>query len=63
VSETVARHRPGTVTRLEVQIVLRTVARRLESPRLVQDPPEYRPSPILRGPLHLPIEIDGVRPA
>jgi cytochrome P450 len=48
------------MARLEVQIALRTLARRLENPRLVQDPPEYRPSPILRGPIHLPIEIDGV---
>jgi cytochrome P450 len=51
------------MARLEVQIALRTLARRLENPRLVQDPPEYRPSPILRGPIHLPIEVDGVRPA
>ena len=48
------------LARLEVQIALQTLARRLENPRLVQDPPEYRPSPILRGPIHLPIEIDGV---
>jgi len=26
-------------------------------PRLVQDPPPYRRSPILRGPRHLPLEI------
>jgi cytochrome P450 len=51
------------LARLEVQIALQTLARRLENPRLVQDPPEYRPSPVLRGPIHLPIEIDAVRPA
>jgi cytochrome P450 len=50
------------LARLEVQIALRTLAERLENPRLVDDPPEYRPSPILRGPLHLPVKIDGVRP-
>jgi cytochrome P450 len=48
------------LARLEVQIALQTMARRLENPRLVKDPPEYRPSPVLRGPIHLPIEIDGV---
>ena len=51
------------LARLEVQIALQALARRLENPRLVQDPPEYRPSPILRGPIHLPIDIDAVRPA
>jgi cytochrome P450 len=51
------------LARLEVQIALQTLARRLENPRLVQDPPEYRPSPVLRGPIHLPVEIDAVRPA
>jgi hypothetical protein len=31
--------------------------------RLVTDPPPYRPSPTLRGPRHLLVEIDGVVPA
>jgi len=48
---------------VEVQIALQTLARRLENPRLLVDPPPYRPSPILRGPLHLPVEIDGVHAA
>jgi cytochrome P450 len=51
------------LARLEVQIALGTLARRLENPRLVEDPPPYRPSPILRGPLHLQVDVDGVRPA
>jgi cytochrome P450 len=51
------------LARLEVQIALQTLARRLENPRLVEDPPPYRPNPVLRGPVHLPIEIDAVRPA
>jgi cytochrome P450 len=51
------------LARLEVQIALQALARRLVNPRLVTDPPPYRPSPILRGPLHLQIEVDGVRPA
>ena len=25
---------------------------------LAEDPPPYRPSPILRGPLHLPVDVD-----
>jgi cytochrome P450 len=51
------------LARLGVQIALDTLARRLENPRLVEDPPPYRPSPILRGPLHLQVDVDGVRPA
>jgi cytochrome P450 len=49
------------MARLEVQIALTELVRRLDNPRLVQDPPPYRPSPILRGPRHLLIEVDGVR--
>jgi cytochrome P450 len=51
------------LARLEVQIALRTLARRLENPRLIDDPPPYRPSPILRGPIHLRLQVDGIRPA
>jgi cytochrome P450 len=49
------------LARIEAQIALRELVRRLEQPRLVVDPPPYRPSPLLRGPEHLLIEIDGVR--
>jgi cytochrome P450 len=49
------------LARMEAQIALRELVRRLEQPRLVVDPPPYRPSPILRGPEHLLIEVDGVR--
>ena len=48
------------LARLETQIALTELARRLVNPRLATDPPPYRPNPILRGPRHLPIEIDGV---
>jgi cytochrome P450 len=51
------------LARLEAQIALTELARRLESPRLLADPPPYRPSPVLRGPRHLPIGIDGVAPS
>jgi hypothetical protein len=46
---------------VEVQIALTELVRRLEQPRLVVDPPPYRPSPVLRGPAHLLIEVEGVR--
>ena len=38
------------------------LARRLVNPRLVNDPPPYRPSPTLRGPRHLTVEFDRVLP-
>ncbi|HYZ29714.1 MAG TPA: cytochrome P450 [Thermoleophilaceae bacterium] len=48
------------LARTETQIALTELARRLVNPRLVDDPPPYRPSPGLRGPRHLLVEIDGV---
>jgi cytochrome P450 len=48
------------LARQEAQVALIELARRLENPRLLQDPPPYRPNPTLRGPRHLPIEIDGI---
>jgi cytochrome P450 len=48
------------LARLETQIALVELVRRLGNPRLAADPPPYRPSPVLRGPIHLPVEIDGV---
>jgi cytochrome P450 len=49
------------LARLETQIALTELARRLENPRLVADPPPYRRNAALRGPRHLPLEVDGVR--
>lgn len=49
------------LARLEVQIALNTLVRRLINPRLVVDPPPYRQNALLRGPRHLLIDIDGVR--
>lgn len=45
----------GPLARLETQIALTELVRRLDRPGLVADPPPYRRSPVLRGPLHLPI--------
>lgn len=49
------------LARLETQIALTELVRRLENPRLMNDPPTYRQSATLRGPRHLFVEIDGVR--
>nr|QIY77586.1 cytochrome P450 [Streptomyces sp. RLB1-33] len=46
----------GPLARRESQIALTELVRRLDRPRLVADPPPYRPSPVLRGPIHLDIE-------
>ena len=49
------------LARIEAQIAFTELLQRLDQPRLVVDPPPYRPSPLLRGPEHLPIEVEGVR--
>jgi cytochrome P450 len=48
------------LARLEAQIALGELARRLVNPRLVVDPPPYRTNPVLRGPRHLRVAIDGI---
>jgi cytochrome P450 len=48
------------LARIEAQIALTALIRRLKGPRLVEDPPPYRRSPVLRGPRHLPLEIGGI---
>jgi cytochrome P450 len=50
------------LARLEAQVALAELARRMENPTLVTDPPPYRPNPLLRGPRHLLIEFDRVSP-
>lgn len=50
------------LARLEAQLALSELARRLENPRLLEDPPPYRYNAVLRGPRHLPIACDGIRP-
>ena len=49
------------LARTEAQIAFPELLRRLVRPRLVVDPPPYRPSPLLRGPEHLPLEVEDVR--
>jgi cytochrome P450 len=48
------------LARLEAQTALTQLAQRLENPRLVTDPPPYRESPVLRGPIHLLVDFDKV---
>ncbi|MFJ7207142.1 cytochrome P450 [Streptomyces sp. NPDC098789] len=50
------------LARLEAQLALSELARRLENPRLLEDPPPYRQNAVLRGPRHLRIGCDGIRP-
>jgi len=51
------------LARLETQIALSELARRLVNPRLVVDPPPYRDNAVLRGPRHLQVAFDGITPA
>jgi cytochrome P450 len=50
------------LARMEAQIVLPELVRRLDNPRLVSDPPPYRPAATLRGPRHLWVDVDRVLP-
>lgn len=49
------------LARLEAQVALAELTRRLENPRLLEDPPPYRPNAVLRGPRHLNIAFEGLR--
>ncbi len=51
----------GPLARLEVNTAFEAFLRRVENPRLVVDPPPYRRSQIFRGPMHLLVDIDGIR--
>ncbi|MFI0965053.1 cytochrome P450 [Streptomyces sp. NPDC021080] len=50
------------LARLETQFALAELARRLENPRLLEDPPPYRQNAVLRGPRQLHLACDGIRP-
>ncbi|MFF3905798.1 cytochrome P450 [Streptomyces sp. NPDC001848] len=49
------------LARLEVQVAVGEFARRVQNPRLVEDPPPYRHNQIFRGPRHVLVDIDGIR--
>ncbi|WP_406102135.1 cytochrome P450 [Streptomyces sp. NBC_01003] len=48
------------LARIEAQLALPELFRRIRNPRLLADPPPYRANPVLRGPRHLPVAIDGL---
>ena len=50
------------LARLETEASLVALAKRLVDPRLLEDPPPYRPGASLRGPQHLMLGIGGVVP-
>ncbi|MET8538337.1 cytochrome P450 [Streptomyces sp. NPDC005065] len=49
------------LARLEVQVAVDEFIRRVDNPRLVEDPPPYRHNQIFRGPRHVLVDIDGIR--
>jgi cytochrome P450 len=49
------------LARIEGHVALTALARRMIEPRLVEDPPPYRPNAILRGPSHLRVAVAGWR--
>jgi cytochrome P450 len=48
------------LARFEAEAALTALAARLKAPRLIEDPPPYRPGAALRGPEHLRVAIDGI---
>src|SRR5246127_4486525 len=52
----------GPLARLEVNTAFEAFLRRVDNPRLVEDPPPYRISQVFRGPRHLLIDCDGISP-
>ncbi|MEV6229936.1 cytochrome P450 [Saccharopolyspora shandongensis] len=48
------------LARLEVQAAVGEFVRRVQNPRLVEDPPPYRRNQIFRGPRHVLVDIDGI---
>ncbi len=48
------------LARIEAEIALVALCRRLRDPRLLADPPPYRPGASLRGPENLGIRIGGI---
>ncbi|MGW8952242.1 cytochrome P450 [Streptomyces sp. NPDC055709] len=48
------------LARMEAQLALPELFRRVKNLRLVQDPPPYRDNAVLRGPRHLPVAIEDL---
>jgi cytochrome P450 len=48
------------LARVEGEMALAALARRLVNPHLLTEPPPYRPNAVLRGPQHLEVGFDGV---
>ena len=48
------------LARIEAEVALVSLVRRLKGLTLVEDPPPYRPGASLRGPRHLPLALEGV---
>lgn len=48
----------AALARMEAQVALTAIARRLQNPSLVTDPPPYRDNAILRGPESLPVAYE-----
>jgi cytochrome P450 len=51
----------GPLARLEVNTAVEVFLARVENPRLVVDPPPYRPNQFFRGPIHLEIDFDRIK--
>jgi cytochrome P450 len=52
----------GPLARLEVNTAFEAFLRRVDNPQLVEDPPPYRISQVFRGPRHLLVDYDQIRP-
>jgi cytochrome P450 len=50
----------AALARMEAHAALTALATRLDNPRLVDDPPRYRPNTTLRGPAELPVAYDAL---
>ncbi|MGO9692809.1 MAG: cytochrome P450 [Mycobacterium sp.] len=50
----------GPLARLEVNLALEILLRRVESPKLVVDPPPYRHNQVFRGPRHLWVDFAAI---
>ncbi len=50
----------GPLARLEVNLALEIFLRRVESPKLVVDPPPYRHNQVFRGPRHLWVDFAAI---